>query len=388
MRLIRIAVLASAALLPLSASACTATSEAADATPIVIGADLELSGADAAIGLVFERALHLKVDQINAKGGVDGHPLRLDPKDNRSDPTVSVTNVNALTNNPAVAAIVTGACSPCSLNIAKIVEEKQIPTVSLAPATEVTHQAQPTTYLFKLGPNADDSAAALTTELRNAGIHTIGLLSTDDLDGKDAATAMARAPKALTVVAPPGQTFKATDTDLSQPVHAVVSKHPEALVISAFPAQAALAAQAARDDGYTGRIFFNTTAAGELFLIGAAATAAEGAIMVAPQTLVIDDVIATTPAKTARKQWFNDYTSKYGAFSGFSAYAADAVRLITDAIHSAGGPNRRRMRDLMEVSSFDGLSGQIRFAPGNHSGMMPQSLTTVVARSGRWRLLG
>ena len=46
------------------------------------------------------------------------------------------------------------------------------------------------------------------------------------------------------------------------------------------------------------------------------------------------------------------------------------------------------MRDAMEQSVFDGLSGQIRFTPGNHSGLTAQSLTTVVARSGRWRLLG
>jgi branched-chain amino acid transport system substrate-binding protein len=42
----------------------------------------------------------------------------------------------------------------------------------------------------------------------------------------------------------------------------------------------------------------------------------------------------------------------------------------------------------MESAAFDGLAGQIRFTPDNHSGIMPQSLTTVVTRAGRWRLLG
>jgi branched-chain amino acid transport system substrate-binding protein len=110
--------------------------------------------------------------------------------------------------------------------------------------------------------------------------------------------------------------------------------------------------------------------------------------MVAPQALVIDDVVATTPAKTARKRWFDDYTSKYGGFSGYSTYAADAVRLIVDAVHTAGGPEHRKMRDIMEDTAFDGISGQVRFTPDNHSGMMSQALISVVARSGRWRLFG
>jgi branched-chain amino acid transport system substrate-binding protein len=36
----------------------------------------------------------------------------------------------------------------------------------------------------------------------------------------------------------------------------------------------------------------------------------------------------------------------------------------------------------------DGLSGPIRLTPANHSGLMPQALTVLVARGGRWRLLG
>ena len=110
--------------------------------------------------------------------------------------------------------------------------------------------------------------------------------------------------------------------------------------------------------------------------------------MVAPQTLVIDDVVATTPAKTARKRWFDDYTSKFGTFSGYSAYAADAIDVLVNAVRSVGGPLHQRMHDAMESMVSEGLSGQLRFTPDNHSGLRSQGLTTVVARSGRWRLFG
>lgn len=47
--------------------------------------------------------------------------------------------------------------------------------------------------------------------------------------------------------------------------------------------------------------------------------------------MVIDDVIATTPAKAARRQWFQDYTARFGSYNGSSSFAADAVQLIADA---------------------------------------------------------
>jgi branched-chain amino acid transport system substrate-binding protein len=108
--------------------------------------------------------------------------------------------------------------------------------------------------------------------------------------------------------------------------------------------------------------------------------------MVFTQILAIDDVIATTPAKAARKQWFRDYTSRYGSYSGVASFAADAVELIADAVGKVGG-NRQRIRDVLETSQTDGLSGPIRMTPDNHSGLMPQALTLLVARKGRWRLL-
>jgi branched-chain amino acid transport system substrate-binding protein len=105
-------------------------------------------------------------------------------------------------------------------------------------------------------------------------------------------------------------------------------------------------------------------------------------------TLAIDDVIATTPAKAARKQWFEDYTSRYGVYQGQASFAADAVRLIADAVNRAGSTERSMLRSRLESTRTDGLSGPIRITPNNHSGLMPQALTVLIARNGRWRLLG
>jgi branched-chain amino acid transport system substrate-binding protein len=387
-RPIRVVILASAALLVPVAGGCSSPKPTGDTSPIVIGADLELSGADAAIGTTYARALQLRVDQLNAQGGVDGRRITLETKDNRTDASLSVANVNAFLTEPGIAGVILGGCTPCAEDVAKTVDDKEVPTVSLAPGNGVTRPVAERRYMFKVGPNIDDSASALVTALKDASIRTAALLTTDDANGSDAQSAFTSQAARAQINVVNKQSFRATDTDLSQPVRAATQKNPNALVVSTFPGQATLVAKTARDAGYSGKLFFDATAAGDLFLGGDVAGAVEGTIMVAPQTLVIDDVVATTPAKTARKRWFDDYTSKYGAFSGYSTYAGDAIKLLADAVHIAGGPKHRQMRDVMEDTTFDGLSGLVRFTPGNHSGLMSQALTSVVARSGRWRLFG
>jgi branched-chain amino acid transport system substrate-binding protein len=387
-RLFRVAVLAAAAALPLTVGACTVVRSAADTSPLVIGADLELSGVDAAMGATYQRALQLKIDQINAAGGANGHPLRLVVKDNHSDPTVAVGDVADLINEPDLVAMVLGACSDCDIAVAKTVDDKRIPTISLAPANGVSRPVADRRYMFKLGPNVDDDAAVLAGELASNGVHKFAILTTNDSNGSDAANAITTQAKKINATALEPELFKANDTDLSQPVRSVLAKDPDALVISAFPTQAGLAASAARAAGFKGTMFFDSLAAGDLFLqSGLASAATEGVVMVAPQSLVIEDVIANTPAKTSRRDWFNAYTSKYGGFSGYSLYAADAVQLVTNVITSSGSTDHQRLRDTMENAQFDGVSVPLRFTPEQHSGLMPQALISVVAQDNRWRLL-
>lgn len=358
-----------------------------DTRDIVIAADLELSGATAAVGNAYDRALRLKVEQINARGLLGGRKIKLNVHDNRSDKTLSLTNVAEYANSPDVVAIITGGCNECATATANIINEKRIPAISLAPANVVTPVSDHR-YIFKVGPNPQDNAVALVRELTRNGAKTVGLLTTDDAYGEDGVSTLTAELKKAGIQIRGQAKFKATDTDLSQPVQRVVSGKPDALILWAYPNQASLAAVSAHEARYAGKILFDMAAAGDLFLTGQAAAATNNAIMISTQTMAIDDIIANTPAKAARKQWFRDYTSRYGGYYGYASFAADAVQLVADAVETAGNTNRDRIRDVLETTRMDGLSGPIRITPDNHSGLMPQGLSVLVARSGRWRLLG
>jgi branched-chain amino acid transport system substrate-binding protein len=383
-----IAALASA-VLATTLTGCQLGEEPADTSPIVIAADLELSGAAASVGKAYQRALELKIEQLNGSGQLGDRKIELKIKDNRSDASESQQNVADFSNDASVSAIIMGGCNECAVKAAPTVNERKVPTIALAAANAITNPVTDRRYVFKIAPNAGDSAAALTVELARQGIKKVGLLHTDDEHGREGFNALQPEFAKAGIRLLKSETIRATDTDVSQPVQLLVGRKPQALVVWTPPEQAMLAANEATQAKFKGSLFFDATAAGELFH-GAQASATEKTTLVFTQTMVIDDVIATTPAKAARKQWFRDYTARFGGYNGYSSFAADAVQLIADAELRAGGPvggvNRDGIRSVLETSQMDGLSGPIRMTPDNHSGLMPQALTTLVARGGRWRL--
>jgi branched-chain amino acid transport system substrate-binding protein len=385
-RLPRIATASVTASILLIAGAAGCSSDDEEPTAgrtIVIGADLNNSSS---VDTAFARALQLRIEQVNASGQLgEDTQLALRTQDNRADPTASLRNISTFADDPNVAAVVTGTCNECVVGAAKTINDKKIPTIALATAEEVTTPVADRRYIFKLGPNAGDSASALVAELSRLGVSSIALLASDDLYGRDSERELRAELRKATIRVKAAQSIKAASNDVSQAVGTLARAKAAALVVLAGPEQAQQAATSAKAAGFKGRIFFDAAAAGDMFIPPAAASATNGATMVFTQILAIDDVIATTPAKASRKQWFRDYTSRYGSYSGVASFAGDAADLVAVAVARVG-TDRDRIRDIIETSQVDGLSGPIRITPDNHSGLMPQALTLLVARSGRWRL--
>ncbi|TDB70931.1 ABC transporter substrate-binding protein [Micromonospora sp. KC721] len=377
------------AVLATTLTGCTSGADQEAGAPIVVAADLELSGASAQTGKAYQRALELKVEQLNSSGAMGGRRIELRVRDNRSDASESLRNIGDFTNDSTVSAIVMGSCNECAVGAVRTINEKKIPTIALAAAGAVADPVADRRYVFKLAPNAADNAALLTTELRRKGARRVAVLHSDDDYGREGLSALRGEFTKAGIRLTRNESVRTTDTEVSQQVRRLTTDDPQAMVVWTPPEQAALAATSVREARFTGALFLDAAAAGDLFL-GGTARATERATLIFTQTMVIDDVIATNPAKAARRQWFQAYTARYGGYNGYSSFAADAVQLIVDAVARAGGDavDRDALRDVLETSQLDGLSGPIRMTPDNHSGLMPQALTTLVARGGRWRLAG
>jgi branched-chain amino acid transport system substrate-binding protein len=373
---------AASTLLVAGLAGCSSGDDPGDVTDVVIGADLASSSST---DNAYASALQLRIEQINASGRLGNKRLVLRIQDNRSDSTASLRNISKFADDPTVAAIITGDCDECVIGATKTINEKKVPTIALAAATGVSSPVQERRWTFKLGPNAADSASALVTELERTRTTKVAVLYADDLYGTGMESTLKPLLDNAHITVTGAQKVKPNASDITQTVGTLTDGEPTALLVLTRPDQAVLAATSAKTAKFNGHLYFDAGAAGDLFIPQTASAAMENATMVFTETLAIDDVVATTPAKAARKQWFRDYTSRYGSYSGVAAFGADAADLIATGVERAG-TSRSAIRDTIETLQIDGLSGPLRLTPDNHSGLMPQALTLLVARSGRWRL--
>lgn len=402
------------------ATGCGPLTASAAPAPAVVAADLALTGPGAALGAVFRQALQLRVGQVNQQRLLGDRRLELQVSDNRSDPATAAENLAGFAADPAVTAIVSGGCAACVVEAADAIDAAGVPTIALAAGDEVAAPVPQRRFIFQLAPVAADNAELLVGQLDRAGLPTLGLVTGGDDGGgyaADGARELAGAaqaagldlvvheriagsgPDAVAAVtgrlagwrpeappfppeqppaAPPGAPDPTPDA----------AAGPAAVVLWTPPAEAAELAASLRATGWEGELFLDASAAGSLFLPGDAGAALSGATLVFTETLVIDQVIAASPAKTARQVWWREYVARYQSYDAHASFAADAVGVLVAAVNRSGGTDREALRDTILATNLDGLSGPIRFTPDNHSGLQPLALTVLVAAGDRWRLAG
>jgi branched-chain amino acid transport system substrate-binding protein len=87
-----------------------------------------------------------------------------------------------------------------------------------------------------------------------------------------------------------------------------------------------------------------------------------------------------------RKAFFRDYSNRYGQFSGFASFAADALHLIVRGIEDAGSTDPRKIRDALEGQRYTGLTGRFEFSDRFHGGVAKDALAVLTVREGKWVL--
>jgi len=364
---------------------CQLGTGSGDAAPIVVGVDLELSGSGSEAGRAYEQALTLRVEQLNEQGGL-GRPVELRIRDNRSDPTESERNIVDLAADRSVAGIITGGCNECAIKAAAAAGEQRIPLLALAGSDAITSPLADRPFAFKIATSPRENAGALLGALAMKRVRSFSMIRIDDTYGAEGQRALREAAGRARMGM--GQVVKLApdEKDLSGPVGRVLQGNPGALVVIASAQQAAAIVTEARGAGYRGEIVLDPVAGGSLFQ----PAGTDGTTIAFSQTMVIDDIVATTPAKAMRLQWFRDYSTRFGDYSGLASYGADALTLLTEAVVRSEvddtAPDREEVRRALETSQADGFSGSLRLTPENHSALMPQSLTLLSVRGGRWRL--
>src|SRR5580765_8140007 len=123
-------------------------SQTANPNEILIGEVGSLTGSEATFGISTKNAVDLAIEEVNAKGGVLGKPVRVVVLDDQGKPDEAATAMSRLITQEKVAAVIGEVASSRSLAMAPIAQAKKVPMIS--PSSTNPKVTQVGDYIFRV----------------------------------------------------------------------------------------------------------------------------------------------------------------------------------------------------------------------------------------------
>ncbi|MEH0841775.1 ABC transporter substrate-binding protein [Micromonospora sp. CPCC 205711] len=344
---------------------------------LVVGVSLELTGPGATLGVPQERALRITADTLNEYGVPVGNQrlkIRLEVRDNGSDPRLAARHAAELATRDDVHALLGATLAETSLGIIRVAQRVRVPYLSLAYGDGIVHPLADRTFVYKVTPDAEQLATRLVTLLKEQSRHRVALLAGHGLHGDSGVAAIGAAVDSAGLHLAVTSRLPATGTSFLTAARAVVRKAPDAVVIWANAPDSGAAARALRQAGYRGRLYFDAAGVAEDTLDERNAPAVEGAYAVHPLSLGDSTLTNTSTGALALRDLSSRYLHRYGSYRGFAPYASDALTLIVGAARAAGSLDRGRVRAYLRNQGIEGMTGAYAFEPNKHSGLDPSAL--------------
>lgn len=359
-----------------------ATSAQADLPPVVIGINAEFGVISSTSAQAIRLGAQIAIDEINAAGGVlDGRPLALLEKDDRSVPARFIKNLREFAADPQVVAVLCGRFSPVVVEATPVIHQLKIPLFDPWAAADpiTTHDFRPN-YIFRLSLRDSWAIQVMIRHAKQRGLHKVGVLTPNTEWGRSNVKAIQtfnRVDPQITLVGAhwynwgddsllePYQTLRAAGAD----VIFMISNEREGILlvkeIAALPKEQRLPILAAW--GITGGNFFEGA--------GSALKAVDLAVVQTYSFVDAHDPVAQQVLQAAQRYGAGDprhISSPVGV-----AHAYDLVRILAKAIQIAGSTDRSAVRDALEqVTNYAGLIKTYPqpFTPDRHDALSLQEV--------------
>jgi branched-chain amino acid transport system substrate-binding protein len=360
----------------------TVTGAAAD---IKLGASLSASGPAAFLGDPEAKTLYMLVDDLNAKGGVNGEKIELVIYDDGGDPNKARTFATRLVEDDEVVAIIGGSTTGTTMSILSVAEDEGIPFISLAGAIQIIDPVRE--YVFKT-PHTDRMACEkIFTDMQKNGISKIGMISGTGGFGASMEAQCVDVAGNYGVEILVQETYSRQDADMTPQLTKIKSTDGvEAVLNPGFGQGPAIVTRNYAQLGIDLPLYQSHGVASDGFIELAGKEAAEGVRLPGTALLIADIMEEGDPQKEVVIAYKTAYEEEYGeAVSTFGGYAHDAFRLMTDAIARAGSSDPSAIRDALEATSgMVGTTGTYTFSPDDHLGLDLSAFRMLEIRDGKW----
>lgn len=378
-----ILMLAVCAMATLLVTLSTRDGMAAEKSPYVIGAVFDVTGPASPLGTPEEETAKMLEKEINSKGGINGHPVKLVIYDNSSDEAKSVMAMKKLIESDKVLAIIGPSQTGTTLAGAETVNSANIPMISCAAGVKIVQPVNP--WIFKTAQSDVHAVAKVVDYLKANRLRKVALISVSNAFGDSGKKQLElQASKAkIKIVA--SESFGDKDTDMTSQLMRIRSMKPDAVICWGTNPGPAVVAKNMKMLGMRQPLIMSHGIANHKF-IELAGPAANGVVFPAGKLIVVNEIPNSDPQKKVLQAYAKAYKAKYGREADtFGGHAYDAFYLVCNAIKKVG-PDRAKIRAELERMTYVGVSGVFQFTPDDHNGLQKDAFEMVKIVNGKWTL--
>ncbi len=151
---------------------------AEEKVPVLVGLDAEFGHVTSTSDDAIKRGILIAIGEINRAGGVlDGRPLKLVERDNRSVPARAIVNVKEMAAMPDMVAVFCGKFSPVVIELLPTLhEQKMILLDPWAAADVIVDNGYRPNYVFRLSLRDSWAVPVMLKHAKDKGARQVGLL--------------------------------------------------------------------------------------------------------------------------------------------------------------------------------------------------------------------
>ena len=354
---------------------------------VKVGAVLSVSGPASFLGDPEKKTLDIYIDDINAKGGINGQKLQLVLYDDGGDANAARTFATRLVEEDKVAAVVGGTTTGTTMAMMPVFEDAQTPFISLAGAIEIIQPVRK--WVFKT-PHTDRMACEkIFADLKRRNLTKVALISGTDAFGHSMRDQCIAVAPAANITIAEVENYGPTDSDMT-PQLTKIKAAPgiQAVINTGFGQGPAIVTRDYRQLGIEYPFYESHGVASKQY-IGLAGAAADGVRLPAAALLVADKLPDNDPQKPVVVAYKNTFEAKTGQpVSTFGGHAYDGLMILAAAAKRAGSFDRAKLRDEIEQTrGYVGTAGVVNMSPTDHLGLNLSAFRMLEIKNGDWALV-
>jgi branched-chain amino acid transport system substrate-binding protein len=263
---------------------------------VVVGGIFSITGPASYLGEPERNTLQMMVDDLNAKGGIKGQPVKVVIYDDEANVTKARLHSEKLVTKDNALAVIGPSLTHTSMTALEVTQKAKVPLISCAAGVDITSPAKDRVWVFKTAQTDQMAVSRIYQYMQKHGLSKAAIFTVSTgfgISGKKQLEEQA-AKYGITIVA--NEVFGEKDTDMTPQLTKMRGSDAQAVICWGTGPAPALVAKNMKQLGFTIPLIQSHGAASKKF-IELAGDAADGILMPAGKLAIFKQLPDTDPQK-------------------------------------------------------------------------------------------